>query len=255
MARLTLLLALLMAIEATAACSAASGASRVALLELYTSEGCDSCPPADRWLSSLADRNLSPHKVVTLGFHVDYWNYLGWKDPFARAEFSERQRTASRRNQARVVYTPQVLLNGKDYRRGTFVDDIDSHVSNLSQHPAKARITLFMSPEPGALAVTGTATVPDAAHRTDSRTYVALYENNLFTHVMAGENKGKRLRHDFVVRELAGPYPADQGGAVPVAHRFRLEAGWKPADLHIAAFVQNERNGEVLQALAMRGCP
>src|SRR5258706_3420766 len=81
-----------------AQCAAESGPHRVALLELYTSEGCDSCPPADRWVSSLAARGLEPGRVVTLGFHVDYWNYLGWKDPFANAEFNARQRAANQRN-------------------------------------------------------------------------------------------------------------------------------------------------------------
>ena len=70
----------------------ASGELRVPVLELYTSEGCDSCPPADRWVSGLPARGLAADRVVTLAFHVDYWNHLGWADPYARAEFSERQR-------------------------------------------------------------------------------------------------------------------------------------------------------------------
>lgn len=76
---------------ASVQCTAESGARRVALLELYTSEGCDSCPPADRWISSLPQHGLNAERVVMLGFHVDYWNYLGWKDPYARAEYSARQ--------------------------------------------------------------------------------------------------------------------------------------------------------------------
>src|SRR5262249_3744705 len=112
-----------------ASCNLESGARRVALLELYTSEGCDSCPPTDRWVSALAGRGLEPSRVVTLGFHVDYWNYLGWSDPFAKADFSARQRVASQRNRATVVYTPQLLLNGADYRRGTFRDDIADRVN------------------------------------------------------------------------------------------------------------------------------
>src|SRR6266571_7732487 len=74
------------------ACSAYSGAHTTALVELYTSEGCDSCPPADHWLSSLFGRGLRPDQVVPLALHVDYWDYIGWKDPFAKGEFSVRQR-------------------------------------------------------------------------------------------------------------------------------------------------------------------
>ena len=83
-----------------ATCTAESSAQRVALLELYTSEGCNSCPPTDRWVSELPARGYGPARVVTLAFHVDYWNDLGWPDPFAKAQFSERQRMASRRNGA-----------------------------------------------------------------------------------------------------------------------------------------------------------
>src|SRR5262245_41008869 len=96
---------------AAAQCTADSGARRIPLLELYTSQGCDSCPPADRWVSALPGRGLDTERLVTLGLHVDYWNYLGWKDPHGKPEFGARQRSASQRNQARVVYTPQLLLN------------------------------------------------------------------------------------------------------------------------------------------------
>lgn len=168
---------------ASVQCTAESGARRVALLELYTSEGCDSCPPADRWISSLPQHGLNAERVVMLGFHVDYWNYLGWKDPYARAEYSARQRTASRRSGARVIYTPQLLLNGRDYRRGAFTDDIDSRVRALNQEKPGPRIRLKMNTEsPGVLLVQGTADVTDAAEPGDARAYLAIYENNLFSH-------------------------------------------------------------------------
>jgi hypothetical protein len=236
-------------------CTAESGARRVALLELYTSEGCDSCPPADRWVSSLPQHGLHPERVVTLGFHVDYWNYLGWKDPYARADYSSRQRAASQRSGARVIYTPQLLLNGRDYRRGTFKDDIDERIRTLNQEKPKARVRLKMSAgPPGALSVQGTADVTDAAERGDAHAYLAIYENNLFSQVAAGENRGKRLRHDFVVRELAGPYSTGALGTITLEHKFKFDSRWKPADLHVAVFVQNARSGDVLQALAIPNC-
>jgi len=256
--RTRLIAALMMTLSAAPAgattCHAESGDRRVALLELYTSEGCDSCPPADRWVSGLAERGLGPGRLVTLGFHVDYWNYLGWKDPYARAEYSVRQQAASRRNQAHVVYTPQLLLNGKDYRRGTFREDIADRVSALNRIAPTARIRLKMTAgTANLLSVEGSVAV-DAPERGDARAYLALYEDNLSSAVTSGENRGKRLRHDNVVRELAGPYAVDAGGAAMLAHRFKLAPGWKPADLRIAAFVQNERTGEVLQALAAAYC-
>ncbi len=238
-----------------APCAAESGVRRVALLEFYTSEGCDSCPPADRWISALPARGFDPERVVTLGFHVDYWNYLGWNDPFAKAEYSTRQRDASRRNNARVVYTPQLLLNGADYRRGTFKDDMADRVNAINQVRPGARISLKLVPgSTGELSVQGAVVVTDATRRNGALAYLALYENNLANAVTSGENRGKELRHDFVVRSLAGPFPVGPAGEAAFAHRFRLERGWKPADLRVASFVQNEISGDVLQALALAVC-
>lgn len=238
-----------------AQCSVESGPRRVALLELYTSEGCDSCPPADRWVSGLAARGLEPGRVVTLGFHVDYWNNLGWIDPFARAEYSTRQRAANRRNRATFVYTPQLLLNGADYRRGTFRDDIADRVNSINQDRPAARISLKLATSPSAeLSVLGTASVPEASSRDGAQAYLALYENNLANAVASGENRGKELRHDFVVRALAGPFPVDARGEASFAHRFPLDRSWKNAELRVASFVQNAQTGEVLQALETPAC-
>lgn len=241
--------------QAAAPCSAESGPQRVALLELYTSEGCDSCPPADRWAGGLAARGLDRHRVVTLGFHVDYWNYLGWNDPFARPEYSARQRAAGRRNRARVVYTPQLLLNGADYRRGVLRDDIADRISAINQGKPGASIKLKLVDGPAdSISVQGAAMVAGAAAASGARAYLALYENNLSSEVTAGENRGKQLRHDFVVRELAGPFPVNRGGEAVFSHPFRIDSRWKTADLHFASFVQNEATGDVLQALALPYC-
>lgn len=257
MNRIPLLLlcaALALPVAATAAqCTAASGERRVPLLELYTSEGCDSCPPADRWLSALPARGYGTDRVVALAFHVDYWNYLGWIDPFAQKRYSERQHQVASRNQARVVYTPQFTLNGQDYRRGIVRDDFGEQVAALGRRKPQASLQLALDLAPEVVTVSGTASVSDASERPASQTWLALYENNLATEVTAGENRGKRLAHDFVVRDIAGPFPADAQGQVTLDHRFAIDARWKNRDLAVAAFVQNARSGDVLQALAL-GC-
>jgi len=236
-------------------CAAESGTRRVALLELYTSEGCDSCPPADRWVSSLAGRGLDTEHVVTLGFHVDYWNYLGWNDRFAKADYGARQQAASRRNKARVVYTPQLLLNGADYRRGTFRDDIADRIKAISQDRPGAKISLKLETgRAGELSVQGSVAVVDAARKSGAQAYIAVYENNLTNAITAGENRGNQLHHDFVVRALAGPFPVDIRGHAEFAQRFRLDPDWKTADLRVASFVQNEHSGDVLQALTLPSC-
>lgn len=256
----TRVIAAIMMIAATApaqaaSCSAESVAHRVTLLELYTSEGCNSCPPADRWVSELPARGFDTARVVTLAFHVDYWNYLGWPDPFAKAQYSERQRIASRRNGARVVYTPQLLLNGRDYRRGSLVDDFGNRVGALNRDRARATISLQLQADGGAgLTVRSRVAVAEVAARAGARAFLALYENNLSNQVTAGENRGKRLHHDFVVRDLAGPFPVDASGVARLRQQIQLEPGWKTGDLHVAAFVQSERSGDVLQALALPVC-
>jgi hypothetical protein len=232
-----------------AECTAASGERRVPLLELYTSEGCNSCPPTDRWVSELPARGYGPDRVVALSFHVDYWDRLGWIDPYGKARFSERQRLANNRNGARFVYTPQLMLNGKDYRRGVIRDDLGTRLEELNRASAKAAIRLTVMPAVDRFNVSGTWTASDGADAREAQGWIAIYENRLATDVKAGENRGKRLQHEFVVRDLAGPFPAGR-----FSHAFRVESGWKPADLAIAGFVQDARSGEMLQALALPTC-
>jgi hypothetical protein len=242
-------------IAIAAQCTAVSAPQRVALLELYTSEGCNSCPPTDRWVSGLPSRGLAPSRVVALAFHVDYWNYLGWRDPFAKAQYSERQTTASARRGARVVYTPQLLLNGRDYRRDSFFDGFGERLAAISREPAQAKINIQLhAGDNHALRVSGSVLVPKADALRRAQTFLAIYENDLASQVTAGENKGKRLRHDFVVRELAGPFPVSSAAEGYFNQLFRLDPAWKTGDLHVAAFVQDEQTGDVLQSLALAHC-
>lgn len=241
-------------IAEAAQCTAASGERRVPLLELYTSEGCDSCPPADRWLSGLAGRGFGGDRVVALAFHVDYWNYIGWVDPFAQQRYSERQRQAAARNQSKFVYTPQFMVNGRDYRRGSWRDDFGEKVAALNRDKPRADLRLALNITQDALTVSGGAMVADANQRAQAQTWLALYENNLASDVTAGENRGKRLAHDFVVRDIVGPLGVDAQGKAAIDHRFKLDPRWKARDLGVAAFVQNARSGDVLQSLAL-ACP
>ena len=228
-----------------AQCTATSAPHRVPLLELYTSEGCDSCPPADRWVSSLSSRGLGSDRLVVLAFHVDYWDRLGWPDRFAQARFTERQRALNERNRSRVLYTPQLVLNGKDYRRG-LRDDLTERVTAIAHDRAKAALSLNVAPTASHWNVTGTWSATEPG---DARVWIALYENGLATDVRAGENREKRLQHDFVVRDLAGPFAS--GG---FSHAFKVDTAWKRRDLAVAAFVQEARSGDVLQALTVPPC-
>ena len=221
-----------------ATCTASSGASRTILLELYTSEGCSSCPPADRWLSQLPPDS----GVVPLAFHVDYWDKLGWRDPFAQAAFSQRQR--ARNTGLGWVYTPQVMLDGNDLRnwhRGL--------ASRLKPAPAQVGLTLTLAQTPGRIDAQVDSHFNKPAASQSARLFLALVENRLSSNVAAGENARRTLHHDHVVRELIGPLDP-----LRARHSFKLEAGWKVADLGLVAFVLNAE-GETLQALAQPACP
>ena len=235
---------------AAAECAVASGPQRVAVLELYTSEGCDSCPPADKWISELPAKKLNVDRVVPLAFHVDYWNHLGWTDPFSQPVFSARQREHSKRRGVSFVVTPQLLLNGQDYRRAALFEDIDGRIAAINSAKPQAEIRLKISNSNAMFHGKVDVNVPGGADQRRAQVYLALYENNLVTAVKAGENQGRTLKHDFVVRGLLGPLGLDDKGHLSHALSFPLDARWKPADTYLAVFVQHPASGDVLQALS-----
>ncbi len=231
---------------AAPACVAKSGEQRAVLLELYTSEGCDSCPPADRRLSQWKTRAGFAGRLVPLAFHVDYWDRLGWTDRFASPQFTQRQYRMADLARSRSVYTPQFLRNGRDWRSAA------SPLDGVADLPAAAAIVLELgSAHGGQLMVSGSIT----GARRGTEAWLALYENDLESRVLAGENGGKVLHHDYVVRRLVGPLQPDADGRLALRQQVALEAGWKPADLGVAAFVQDKDNGEILQALQRHACP
>ena len=171
-------------------CRAESSARAPTVVELYTSEGCSSCPPADRWLSTLKGRP----DVLALSFHVTYWDRLGWPDRFASPEFTERQYQAAHRAGSAQVYTPQVMVNGRDYRA-------------WPQLPAAAPSTA-----PSVTLVREGDTVTAQIQASSAAAgrlagYWAVLEDKHQSQVRSGENAGETLRHDHVVR-LLRPVPA-----------------------------------------------
>jgi hypothetical protein len=247
--RFAALILLFIATQAGAQCVAESGPGTAALVELYTSEGCSSCPPADRWLASLGQRHPAG-KVVPLALHVDYWDYIGWKDPYARREFSLRQRKLSQLQRLALVYTPQVLLQGRDFR-GWGSTAFDEALARINAQPAKARLKLhLLGADAKGLGVEASA---ELVERLDhAALYLAVYESKLQSRVSAGENRGRILNHDYVVLEWQGPFAIRN--SVVERRRLPLLPGAKAANSGVAAFVQNRRTGEVLQALLRSAC-
>ncbi len=233
---------------AAPACRAESGAQTTALVELYTSEGCDSCPPADRWLSATFAPGHALPGAIALAFHVDYWDRLGWTDRFAAAAWTKRQYDSARAQRSDLVYTPQVLLQGRDadWRNGP---RFASAVAAAARSPARAAIALTVAPQADAVAVSVVARVPGPADRRGARVFVALTGDGLASEVKAGENAGKRLVHDHVVRALRDvAIDAAGDGTGTFVLPWPAEAG---SPVTVAAFVQNVDNGAVLQALSL----
>ncbi|MEO6024284.1 MAG: DUF1223 domain-containing protein [Burkholderiales bacterium] len=236
-------------------CSAKSGAETAALLELYTSEGCNSCPPADRWVSSLTPSGFKANQLVPLAFHVDYWDYIGWADRFADPSYGGRHRDLARANGSGTVYTPQIFVNGKDIRLGLNNVKLTDTLKQINPGKPRADIGLQLDGlDPGVLKLSGSATLADAAHRQEALVFVAVYENHLVSHVKAGENRGVRLKHDYVVRELIGPLKFDGQGKLDIKQTISLKPDWKLKDLGVAAFVQQRDSGDTMQALQLPIC-
>lgn len=232
-----------------------SGATTISIAELYTSEGCDSCPPADKWFSSL---NAKKDGVVPLAFHVDYWDYIGWKDRFANAAFSERQRESVRRQGGRTSYTPQIMVDGQDLRHWSNQSRFSSSLKSLAARTPRANLALDFTMAGARLDVALTASLPYIPDRADAAVFVAITENNLSNRVTAGENRGVTLKHDHVVRAMVGPLIGETkdraDGRLAIKRPIVLGQDWKRGDLSLVTFVQNLRTGEIYQALSAPLC-
>lgn len=162
------------------------------LIELYTSEGCNSCPPADRWLSHLKNDPRLWKQIVPVAFHVDYWNSLGWQDRFSDTRFSKRQSIYERLNYLHTSYTPAVMKNGREWR--------DWHYLEIptSAGVYKAGILKAIIRDKNV----ETKYTPYRRYNSPLVLNVALLGINLSTPVIAGENAGRILQHDFVVLDF-----------------------------------------------------
>ncbi|RKZ87870.1 MAG: DUF1223 domain-containing protein [Gammaproteobacteria bacterium] len=166
-----------------------SDKTRVNLIELYTSEGCSSCPPADDWLGKLQHDPRLWSEFIPIAFHVDYWDYIGWKDPFAKPQFSSRQRQYSQQNNLSSVYTPGMLLNGQEWTSWR-------RQSNLEYGPAKSAGKLTVNLDDDSVSA---SYQPLRKSNSSIVLNIAILGFNLKVDVKTGENSGRILIHDFVV--------------------------------------------------------
>ena len=215
-----------------AACVAKSQPTLTPVVEVYTSEGCSSCPPADKWLSTLKD-DVAKGRVVAQGFHVGYWDYIGWVDRFANPAYTDRQRKIATWNRIGSIYTPQIVRNGQDWREERVV---------LAPEPAKAGIELRKTAD-DAFA----ASIAPAEGVGAWAAYWTVTESGHSSKVKSGENAGEFLKHDFVVRQYV---PAgDHRGAAALTLRTIGATADHPRQVNLVVF--DPKNGRTLQALSL----
>lgn len=213
---------------------------RAVVVELFTSEGCSSCPPADELLGHLQqDLSAKSVQVIPLGFHVDYWNSLGWKDRFSSAEFTQRQEEYTRSLKVDGPYTPEMVVDGAVEFVGNDAGRAQNTIRQQAAQLAGAQVTIASA---GAdqlkIQVKGPAATGNAL------VMLAITEDNLSTQVGSGENGGRTLHHAAVVRELR-QVGTLKNGVFETTVPLKLQNEWKRNDLRAVVFVQNGPSGKI----------
>ena len=214
------------------------------VVELFSSEGCSSCPPAEEFLRRFASRRpADAAPLIALEYHVDYWNYLGWKDPFSRHEFTERQESYSRAFGDDRIYTPELVVQGKLALSARSDTALTEHLRRESSEPL-ARVRVGVEGDVVSVHVERAA---DVAPGQAADVLLAVTESNLRSEVRAGENRGETLAHAPVVRSLAKVGSLD-GAAFDGRVRVDVDPSWKRENLRFVAFVQARASRHILGA-------
>ncbi len=228
----------------TQAAPASHEARTPVIVELFTSEGCSSCPPADTLLSQLVKNQPVPGaEVIALGEHVDYWNHGGWADPFSARQFSARQSDYSRAFRLDNVYTPQMVVDGKAQFVGSDDDQAASAIARAARQP-KADVSLNWTA--GALSVR-VDHLPASVKNDPAEVVLAITEDGLSSSVGGGENSGRHLAHSAVVRRLTGLGLVSEG-SFTASPAVTLEPAWRRGNLHAVVFVQERANRQIVGA-------
>jgi hypothetical protein len=225
-------------------------ADALVVVELFTSQGCSSCPPADRLLSGLLDRPA----VLPLAYHVDYWNRLGWTDPFSSPAWSRRQEAYARAFGTGRVYTPQLVIAGVSECVGSDAGRVEAELRRAGRAPAGVAVELARRRlGPGAWRLEVAARRTSGAGGPVLDAMLAVYENGLRTPVPRGENAGRTLRHDFVVRRLERVFTLPAASATGEGSLdVRLEPGWRAEEVGVVAFLQDPATLAIVGAATLR---
>ena len=207
------------------------------VVELFTSEGCSSCPPADKLLAGLDQRgSANGRQIIVMGEHVDYWDGLGWKDRFASSLFTKRQTEYVRKLGIESAYTPQMVVNGTT----EFVGNDAAALSRaIAAQKSTGNTTVSLQ-----LQNSSSAAIKVEGARSGSHVLLAFTEGNLVTRVQRGENGGRELRHEAVVRRLSDLGEA-KSGAFSATVPLKLDSEWQKNKLRVIVFVQNPSGGTI----------
>jgi hypothetical protein len=211
------------------------------VLELFTSEGCSSCPPADALISELG---ASTKSVIPLAYHVDYWNHLGWTDPFSSHQWSERQSDYARAMNLDGEYTPQMVIGGGWQCGGSDAGSIERAVAAARSESALGRTSIQTSLAAAGsrkLQVKVNAQLLSAAGPGRLMVMLAIYENGLVSKIGAGENGGREITYDYTVRKLLPVFELDgaKGASASKELNIELDDSWSLPHLGVAAFIQD----------------
>ena len=209
-----------------------------ALIELFTSEGCSSCPAADKLLAQIREA-AGDKPVYVLAYHIDYWDHLGWKDLFSNPEYSKRQRQYSAWLCTEQIYTPQVVVNGKTECVGSNEAEVKERISQALNTPAASSLSLQAKPQGQKVVIDYRA----AGQATDSRLLIAMVQKHAVRKIQRGENGGRTLEHTSIVRDLHS-FKAEPHGS----HELSLPEGFNPQDWEIMGMLQRSKNGEIIAA-------
>jgi hypothetical protein len=229
---------------------AQSSDKQLAVLELFTSEGCGLCPAADRWVQALVSSGEMDNKLIVLGFHIDYLNdKKGWVDKFAQPEFSDRQRQLARLDLYQSVYTPEFIISGE------VVHNWQRHAKRVMQavneFQPEASLSLRAEQKGRQISIKTHVNVQGEENRLYSKLYIAITENNIISEVKGGDNAGAHFNHQHLVRKWLGPFDLDKKGKTDVDTEVLLDEKWNIDQVSLVAIVQNLNDGFVLQGLEL----
>ena len=218
-----------------------SEARQPVMVELFTSEGCSSCPPADRQLIFLEKQQpVTQAEIITLAFHVDYWNQLGWKDEYSTAAYSDRQRTYASKFESDQVYTPQMVVDGSAEFVGSNGEKASKAITNAVK-VEKGKVEASVTGDDLKVSISG---LPKHGA---ARVFLAIAEDGIVTDVKRGENAGNKLPHISIVRELKEIAAVDAGEVSKIAEvKIQTLPAWNRGNLKFIVFVQEDESRKVI---------